>query len=468
MQPWQTEAPTSAIRVHDALRAAILEGELAPGERLRAEALAERFGTSRARRSARRCSCSSARGSSSVEPHRGAIVRSFDAADLLDLYEVRALIEPHAAARAATRIEPEQLERMRALCVEGASGAPPRSPTRSPTTRSSTASSSRPRRSAAARRRRCARWPASRASSGPRSGPATSSARSRCSATASSCRALDAGQPELAEAVMRMHILGARDFLVAACIHALSRSPACAWSSSASCSPGPTSARCWATSAPTWSRSRRRRTATRCATGAACATTTTRCGGRSSPATSARSRSTCAPSAARRSPRELCGDAPTSCVENFRPGTMEKWGLGPEDVHAAQPARDLRARVRLRPDRPLPRPPGLRLAPARRSPACAHQRLPRPGAAAQRHLASATRWPPSPPSRGSCSRSTRATRAARRARWSTPRSPTPASRCSSRRSSSTRRPASCASRPARGCRASRRPTSTAARTASGW
>jgi DNA-binding GntR family transcriptional regulator len=109
------EAPTSAIRVHDALRAAILEGEIAPGARLRAEALAERFGTSRT--PIREALLMLEReGLVIVEPHRGAIVRSFDPADLLDLYEVRALIEPHAAARAATRISTEQLDRMRALC----------------------------------------------------------------------------------------------------------------------------------------------------------------------------------------------------------------------------------------------------------------------------------------------------------------------------------------------------------------
>ena len=50
-----------------------------------------------------------------------------------------------------------------------------------------------------------------------------------------------------------------------------------------------------------------------------------------------------------------------------------------------QPARDLRARLRLRPDRPLPRPPGLRQRRRGDRRPAAHQRLPRPGAAAQRH-----------------------------------------------------------------------------------
>jgi len=108
-------APTSTIRVHDVLRTAILDGELAPGERLRAEALAGRFGTSRT--PVREALLMLEReGLVEVHPNRGAIVRSFDADDLLDLYEVRALIEPHAAARAATRIGPGSLDRLGELC----------------------------------------------------------------------------------------------------------------------------------------------------------------------------------------------------------------------------------------------------------------------------------------------------------------------------------------------------------------
>jgi crotonobetainyl-CoA:carnitine CoA-transferase CaiB-like acyl-CoA transferase len=38
----------------------------------------------------------------------------------------------------------------------------------------------------------------------------------------------------------------------------------------------------------------------------------------------------------RRLALELCSTADI-VVENFRPGTMEKWGLGPEDVHAVNP-----------------------------------------------------------------------------------------------------------------------------------
>jgi DNA-binding GntR family transcriptional regulator len=110
---------TSAVRVRDELQHAILEGILKPGERLRAEALAQRYGTSRTpiREALLQLE---AQGLVELEPNRGAVVRPFDVSDLLDLYEVRALLEPAAAARAATRIEPPEIARLRELCVDDA------------------------------------------------------------------------------------------------------------------------------------------------------------------------------------------------------------------------------------------------------------------------------------------------------------------------------------------------------------
>jgi DNA-binding GntR family transcriptional regulator len=106
---------TSAVRVREQLQDAILEGVLKPGERLRAEALAQRYGTSRTpvREALLQLE---AQGLVEVEPNRGAVVRAFDRADLLDLYEVRALLEPAAAARAARNIAPEDIERLQANC----------------------------------------------------------------------------------------------------------------------------------------------------------------------------------------------------------------------------------------------------------------------------------------------------------------------------------------------------------------
>jgi DNA-binding GntR family transcriptional regulator len=112
-------AATSTGRVREQLQHAILEGVLKPGERLRAEALAQRYGTSRTpvREALLQLE---AQGLVEVEPNRGAVVRPFERADLLDLYAVRALLEPAAAARAALRIAPQDIDRLEALCNDAA------------------------------------------------------------------------------------------------------------------------------------------------------------------------------------------------------------------------------------------------------------------------------------------------------------------------------------------------------------
>jgi DNA-binding GntR family transcriptional regulator len=206
---------TSTSRVADELRHAILEGVLAPGERLRAEALAARFGTSRTPiREA--LLVLEHEGLVEMEPHRGALVRAFDAADALDLYEVRALIEPHAAARAATRIGRPALDRLGDLCARAdeRGGATPAAVAdqialNEEFHRLVVEAADSPRLLAALR-----------AVAGiPRAFRATFWASDQQRAQSLFCHrelvaALSAGQPALAEAVMRMHILGAREFLL--------------------------------------------------------------------------------------------------------------------------------------------------------------------------------------------------------------------------------------------------------------
>src|ERR1700761_1180077 len=102
---------TNTTRVQDQLREAILAGTLEPGTRLRAEAVAERLSSSRT--PVREALLLLAReGLVEIEPRRGATVRAFDAADVSDLYEVRSLIEPHAAALAARRIDADGAARL--------------------------------------------------------------------------------------------------------------------------------------------------------------------------------------------------------------------------------------------------------------------------------------------------------------------------------------------------------------------
>ncbi len=56
--------------------------------------------------------------------------------------------------------------------------------------------------------------------------------------------------------------------------------------------------------------------------------------------------------------RQLIAEADV-LIENFRPGTLEGWGMSPEALHRAQPGPGDAAHLGLRPDRSLPRPAGL-------------------------------------------------------------------------------------------------------------
>ena len=109
-----TPSPTSSLRVSEELREAILSGEFGPGQRLRTVSLAKRFGSSRT--PVREALVPlEGEGLVDIEPRRGALVRSFASTDLVDLYEIRALLEPAAAARAALRANDDQLARLAEL-----------------------------------------------------------------------------------------------------------------------------------------------------------------------------------------------------------------------------------------------------------------------------------------------------------------------------------------------------------------
>jgi DNA-binding GntR family transcriptional regulator len=114
----QTLSTVERVRLDEqayrSLRRAILRGELAPGERLVQEELAARLGTSRlpVRDALRRLERDGL-----VEPDgRGTyhVVR-WRAEDLTQLYEVRLLLEPVAASKAAARLSAQNLDRLREL-----------------------------------------------------------------------------------------------------------------------------------------------------------------------------------------------------------------------------------------------------------------------------------------------------------------------------------------------------------------
>src|SRR6476619_6448544 len=80
----------------DELPSAIHSVEFGPGQRLRTASLAKRFGSSRT--PVREALVQlEGEGLVEIEPRRGALVRPFASADLIDLYEIRALLEPAAA-----------------------------------------------------------------------------------------------------------------------------------------------------------------------------------------------------------------------------------------------------------------------------------------------------------------------------------------------------------------------------------
>jgi DNA-binding GntR family transcriptional regulator len=97
------------------IREAIIDGRLAPGRRLKEEELARELGISRTPiREA--LLVLQAEGLVDAVPNRGATVRVHDAADLDDLYQLRALLEGYGARRAAARITEGEVAELSASC----------------------------------------------------------------------------------------------------------------------------------------------------------------------------------------------------------------------------------------------------------------------------------------------------------------------------------------------------------------
>jgi len=124
MRPFQADDFRNASRaelVYRALRAAIHEGEMAAGERLRETDIAEKLGVSRTpvREALQRLT---AEGLLSVTVGRGVIVTEFDKQQVLELYALREVLEGAAAAFAAERASETDIETLRQLIEEEAIG----------------------------------------------------------------------------------------------------------------------------------------------------------------------------------------------------------------------------------------------------------------------------------------------------------------------------------------------------------
>lgn len=111
------EGPSGHAGVLGRLRHLILIGEYGPDERLIEEQLAKRLGVSRTPvRQA--LAMLEAEGLVGISPNRGATVCTFGLDDVWDVYDLRAVLEGHAARRAASRIEGPELDRLREVAAE--------------------------------------------------------------------------------------------------------------------------------------------------------------------------------------------------------------------------------------------------------------------------------------------------------------------------------------------------------------
>jgi len=100
---------TARLQSTEFLRERILSGRLMPGERMNEAELAIELGMSRGpiRESLQTLA---AEGLVTIRSHKGTFVKTFTAAELANLYEVRSVIEAYASRQAAARRTVEQVK----------------------------------------------------------------------------------------------------------------------------------------------------------------------------------------------------------------------------------------------------------------------------------------------------------------------------------------------------------------------
>lgn len=104
-------------KAYVAVRERIIRGAYPPAARITEQGISDTAGVSRtpAREALRRLQ---AEGFVHVVPNQGAVVAEWTEADIEDIFELRAMLEPYGAARAARRITPEGLVELRRLAQE--------------------------------------------------------------------------------------------------------------------------------------------------------------------------------------------------------------------------------------------------------------------------------------------------------------------------------------------------------------
>jgi DNA-binding GntR family transcriptional regulator len=115
LAPGLRERRTASEYVAESLRAAIRAGKLADGSELNQVALAEHFGVSRVpvREAMRQLQ---AEGWISARPHHRAVVVALGRERILEIFELRTLLETHLLAKAMPRIGEQRLARLQRLC----------------------------------------------------------------------------------------------------------------------------------------------------------------------------------------------------------------------------------------------------------------------------------------------------------------------------------------------------------------
>ena len=105
------------------IRRRLADGTYPPGSRLREEDLAAQLGMSRTpiREAVRRLD---AEGWVRVLPNQGAFAAEWSNQDVAEIFNLRALLEPHAAERAAANPDPRALATLKAACEQAEAAIP--------------------------------------------------------------------------------------------------------------------------------------------------------------------------------------------------------------------------------------------------------------------------------------------------------------------------------------------------------
>lgn len=108
---------TLHLKVCDVLREAILRGDFEQGERLVQSELANALGVSRMpiREALRKLE---SEGLVTLEPHRGAIVRSVKVEDVIEIYGLRSQMEKMAVELSVDRLTSDDIQKLEAFVIQ--------------------------------------------------------------------------------------------------------------------------------------------------------------------------------------------------------------------------------------------------------------------------------------------------------------------------------------------------------------